>query len=75
MSGGYFLMNQNIYRLNELEMYVNHNFTFIYIFIYLPIWTTFYSFSGLISIYMTYERIHIVMNRKNMDKDTQAPSA
>ena len=66
MSGSYFLLNHNIYRLNELEMYENDTFTFNYIFINLPIWTTFYSFSGLLSIYMTYERIQIVMNRKSI---------
>ena len=56
-------MNKEIYRLNDLEIYSNNFFTSYYIFINLPIWTTFYTFDGLISIYITFERIQIVMNK------------
>ena len=59
----YFIVNKEIYRLNALEMYTNHVFPFIYIFINLPLWTASYTLDSLLSIYITYERILIVMNK------------
>ena len=59
----YFMVIKEIYRLNALEMYENYWFSFIYIFINLPIWTTTYTFDSFLSIYITYERIQMVMNK------------